>query len=403
MSVLFAATLAATVQGSLTVGDRSEARLRTEATNDGTGTKNRFVADIETTPSAVLRVWSRRAEIDLGYAPRYTLRDYTTNPTGEIVQRISAGVGLAPDRRTRVGFGEDFTYGRASFVSLGLGQTSTTTAPPPGAPPVERLPLVLPLNYVVSRAYLTTSIVVTQLLRFGAYADYSYSGGTDATSKTVFPVQITPRGELTMDVTITRRDALVSTVRASRVATDATLVNPPSNIVFLEQLEGIRHAFSRSTDGTVAAGVSETAARIGDDARHWKVYPIGEASLRHALSPDRLEGRAYVRLAPIVDRLTGNLDYQLQGSLVGLWTPGNVRHGMLFRTILGGAQSVPPSKSAALTIVTLEAAVGYRTSEHVLLEVGARAISIRSKGTDPAPLLYMGFVTATFTAERLRF
>ena len=403
MSVLLAATLAAAVQGSLIVADRSETRLRTETTNDGTGSKTRFVGDLETSPSALLRLWSRLAEIDVGYSPRYTLRDYAHDPTSEIVQRIAAGVVLTPDRRTRIGFGEEFTYGRASFVSLGLGQSSSTTAPPPGGPPVERLPLVLPLDYVMSRAYLTASIVATRLLRFSAYGDYSYSGGTDAASRTVYPVQTTPRGELTMDVTVTRRDALVTTLRAFRVATDSTPITRRSNIAFLEELQGIRHAFSTSTDATLSAGVGETGARIGDDPRQWKVYPLAEAALRHALSPDRVEGRAYVRMAPIVDRLTGNLDYQLQASLVSLWTPGNLRHGMVVRTILGGAQSIPPSKTAALTIVTLEAAVGYRTSAHVLFEVGARAISIRSKGTDPAPLLYMAFATATFTAERLRF
>jgi hypothetical protein len=397
VSVLLAATLAAAVQGSFTVGDRTEQRLRNEPSGDG----NRFVADIETSPLAALKLWSRRAEVGLSYTPRYTLRDYGKDPTAEILQRMGLSVG-GNDRFVRFVVGEDFAYGRTSFATLGLGQSATTTTAAPGAPPIERLPLVQTIQFISSRTYFATSIIASRLVRYGAYADFSYGGGTDTASKSELPLQTSPRGELSLDVTVGRRDALVTTLRGSKVLFEAGARVPAIDITLFEQLQGVRHRFARTTEGTFSIGVSETALRVEHGPAQWKVYPIAEAMLRH-LAPDHIEARAYARFAPIVDRLTGNLTYQLQSSLVGLWTIDTPRHGYVARTLLGFAQTLPPLKDQAITVVLLEAALGYRTSEHVLFEVGARAINQRVFGSDPTPLFYVGFVSATVTSSAMRF
>jgi hypothetical protein len=397
VSVLLGTVLAAAVQGSLTVSDKTENRFHDEPTS---ATTSRTVVDADTTLLALMRLWSRRAEVNLSYTPRYTLRDYNYKPTAEILQRMGLSVG-GNTRYTRFVVGEDFAYGRTSFTTLSLGQTTTST-PAPGAPPIERLPLVETIHYVSSRSYFLGSISSGRFVRYGAYADYNYSGGTDTESKGELPLQKSGRGELSLEVIVGRRDTLVSMLRGSRVVFEAGTRVPAIDVLNAEQLQGVRHRFLRTTEGMFSVGAMEVGQSVEHEPRHWKAYPIAELMLRH-LAPDHIEARFYARFAPFIDRLTGNVDYQVQASLTGLWTVDTPRRGWVVRSLVGVGESLPPTKARAISVILVEGALGYRTSRYVLLEVGARVISQRFAGTDPPPLLWLGFFSATFTTEAMRF
>ena len=69
--------LAADLSGSLTVSDRTEARVRAPGTVTTVGTAAASL-DLETVPEARLTLASRRARYVFTYAPRLTLWDVNT-------------------------------------------------------------------------------------------------------------------------------------------------------------------------------------------------------------------------------------------------------------------------------------------------------------------------------------
>ena len=408
--VLGAALALASMRGSLTLSDRSEARVRNDV--DLVTNQHILVTDFDTLPSALLLLDEKTIQLTLTYAPRLTLRNFNRRAEQspgfvlEVLQRASA-VAAWHDRRTRVTIGEDATYGKQGFSALLSSQPIV-----PGAPLVERIPSQTIL-YGGSRTTLTYATVPARRWRFATLAEYIVQGGLDESARAVIPLQKGPRGDVSLERVVTKTDGLISISRGSyfHALGQSNATAPDATTVTLEQTETWRHRFDRYTESTLGIGVSEVRTKIvpgtvADEAGHWDLFLVLEGSLRHLYASDRVDARINGRLAPFFDRLTGRTNYQAQGTASVLYAPWNLRHGVSLRAQLGVAQSIPATRDTSYTILLGEAAVALRTSSHVQLETGVRAVEQTLYLPAPGPtnpVSWAVFFTATFTAERMRF
>jgi hypothetical protein len=376
--------VAAAVTGTVEVGDRSEIRVRDS--NEPVGR----VVDLETAPAATLRLHARTWEFILGYSPRLTLRQVDAAPQVDSLHHGTIAVAWRWPRLTLRLLG-DLMWGTQSFTSLVLD-----TSPSSGPPPVDRLPLPSAIDYVSSRAGATARIAATRRWTLSSLIELTLGGGRDAASRVVMPLQSGPHGALSAEGALTRKDRLVSTLDASR----AVFSSGPEDTV-VEVTEAWRHTLSRRTASTLGGGAAGVASRAGGgDPLRLRAYPVAEAGLAHRIPESRVDALFSLRLAPVVDRLSGLVDERLQGAAALTWSlvPGTAIRGQL-----GAAQSIPWTSDGAFTVVLGEAAVTTRAGQWVRLELGTRGAWQWQRGAGTAPPQWVTFAGATVALPPLRF
>lgn len=384
MSLGTAFLLAGAITGALDLSDRSELRLRDSG--DAAGR----VVDFETAPVATLGLHSRSFRVSLAYLPRFTLRQLDAVPSPEAFHRGALSVSL---RRRRVELVVDGDVSRGTTITTALFGVRSLD---PAHLSVQRLPITPTVDYLSSRAGVTATFAVTRRWAIRALAEHALSGGADAASREVIPFQYGPRGALRATCSLSRHDSLTSTLDLSRTVFDTG----PDNVVG-EASEAFRHVFDRRSEMTLGAGVSVVAARASaGDPWITRPYALAEGTLRVSAPAARLDTTLSLRLAPVVDRLSGIVDERLQGTAAIAWsfTPS-----LALRTQFGAAQSVQRSQAGAVTVLIGEAAFSARATRAVRVELGTRIAAQASRGVDALPAQWMMFTGATFVLPSLRF
>jgi hypothetical protein len=257
--------IAADLSGTLTISDRTEARVRAPGTPTPSGVPAAAV-DVETAPEARLLLGSRRVRFTLAYTPRLTLWDVGagTHPTA-----LHAGAAHLEwqSHDARLSIDQAGAYGGVSFAYVSLAPDATTGAPP-------RVDVV-PAPQIIQYASSTTTLGSRLTLRrwtIDTSLGYRLDGGADAPSRAVLPFQNGPFGDLKVDYAVTRRDHLVTTVAAS----EAAFSSGPESIV-TELDEGYRHFWTRTFETRLTLGVSEVRMRSSALAAHtFETYPVAE-------------------------------------------------------------------------------------------------------------------------------
>jgi hypothetical protein len=384
-TLLSALFLAAALRGSLELGDRTEARLT------GTTGPTSLSAEVMTNPSAVLRLDTRRWEISARYAPSLTFRGLGLDPTLDLLHRGHLEASIEATRRLRVRFLGDGSYGSVRFLSPALAEADLQSAQP-----IDALPGAETIRFASLRAGAGVLFAATRRLKLDASAEYGLSGGVDAASQETYPQISGPRAEVGADVAITRRDS----ARSAAGATWVTFTSGEEAVVALIT-ETWRHRFTRRTTSTLGIGAALDSVRApGGAGRSIALYPVAEAAIAHRLPPKRLELGLGLRVAPVIDRLRGDVEPRLLLDASTAWKP-NRRLSAWGRA--GAAQSIPWGERDSLTLAFGEAGVGVRLADWVELINGARAAYQLRAETEPQRAQWMIFTGATFTAPRVRF
>jgi hypothetical protein len=171
--------------------------------------------------------------------------------------------------------------------------------------------------------------------------------------------------------------------------------------VLAQVTEAWLHRFNRVTTSTLGLGAALDVSRnsVGEDSRA-VLYPVVDAALTHNLPAKRLELGLNLRVAPVVDRMRGEIEPRALLDASSMYRPSG-RLAVWGRA--GAAQSLPWSEPDSLTLGYGEAGVGVRLADWVELINGARAAYQFRKEMEPLRLQWMIFSGATFTAPRVRF
>lgn len=392
MSAAVAAIGLAAMHATLTLADRSEARVRNTLFPD----QPAAVADFDTSPSARLDVHTRVDDTYLLYAPRFTLRSVNFESSTEVLHRGTAATTWRASRRTTIALLEDAAYGIQDFSALLFTQPTTTGQPPP----VDRLPVSQTIHFAATRSAFTLTNHPSTRWRLIASAEYFLSGGVADVDRAIFPLEKGIRGYVEAERALGRRDGEVTTLRGTRSSFDAAGFRPDARNAIVDLLEGWRHRWSRSTETTIAGGLSAVVLELPSSGLD--LYPLVEGTLLHRDAEDRLDVRWVARMVTYIDRLRGIPDYQAQSTLGVTYSPWTTRAGFAFRAQLGFAQSVPTTKHDAIRILMGEVGASYRASRHVLFEIGARGMEQKIRDEADVPFVAAGFLAATFTTDPLR-
>lgn len=193
---------------------------------------------------------------------------------------------------------------------------------------------------------LRTAIFVTN--RFGrrtsatGNAAWSVSGGSDAPSRALLPIQRTVALGAALDRNATRRD----TLRLSLDAT-ATRTDPASDAAWGSASVAWRHDFTRAVQGMASAGGALTYEDAPQRIVRRSLTAVAEGGLSRRDPNGRGAQELAVRVKPAIDRLTGEVSEQLEATATvhrelaqrwwvsssasggAHWTPGRSVFGLL--------------------------------------------------------------------------
>jgi hypothetical protein len=377
--------LAAALKGSLELGDRTEARFT------GTTSPTTYSAEVMTNPSALLRLDMRRWEISARYAPSLTLRGLGIEPALDILHQGRLEASIEASRRLTLSISGEGSYGTVRFLSPTLSEAGFASAQP-----VDTLPGLDTITFASLNTSIGAAFAATRRLKLEANAGYYLSGGVDEASQDAYPQIAGPRAHLGAEYSLTRRDSARSTA-------DATWVSfSTGEEAFIGQLtEAWVHRFTRRTTSTLGLGVALDSTRPADGAdRQTVLYPVAEADLNHRVPARRLELGIGLRVAPVIDRLRGEVDPRL---LLDASAAYQANRRVSVWAQAGGSQSIPWGERDALTLAFSEAGVRLHLADWVDLVNGARAAYQFREETEPHRLQWMIFSGAMFTAPRIRF
>ena len=375
--------------GTFTLSDRTEVRLR-----EPDPVTNAVALDFDTLFDARATLASRDTLYTLAYLPRVTLLDI--NGAGIQPALINGGLASAEwhSRRVRIVLTEKASYGELSFESLSaLPTPGSPTAPPSptGAPTQLPSTQAVPPTQSVLFESSETTLDSTLLLRrwtVEGKVGYQLSGGATAAAQLELPFQHGPLAEVTADYRAGSRDHFATVAAASDTSFSNSLPGTAAGAVYTDDLLGQieeqwRHKWARLTETMLSAGAYEARIRtIFDGPYASQANPVAEAAIdQHFVRGiNRGEVRLDVRLAPIVNRLTGLVDQRIQGTLEGIWS----RRRLTFRMFGTAAESVDQGTTTASRLLAGEIDASYRVSPILTLDAGAR--TIRQVQNEPGPL-----------------
>jgi hypothetical protein len=232
----------------------------------------------------------------------------------------------------------------------------------------------------------------TRRLALRASGEGAASGGADAPSRERIPFQIGPRVSLGADFAATRRDHATTSIDASY---ETFSTGADAGVATVS--EAWRRAWSRRTDTSIGVGVAGSWSHpAGTTLSRLAAYPTADASVAWRLPAERLDVRLSLGIAPVIDRLTGQVDERLQGAAGVAW---RFHPSAGVRAQMAAAQSVPQTAIGAVTLVSGEAAIWLAVGRSLRFEVGTRGAL---QGGQAGPQ-WISFATATTTTQPLRF
>jgi len=353
-----------------TLSDRTVARAR--APDPFT---NALALDLDTLVDA-RAVWTEpRAAYTLADQPRFTWLDY--NGAAAQAALLDSVLALAEWRWSHAALRvtENASYGQQSFESLSAlpspGTSQPAATPPGSAASLPAVTLVQPRNKSLLYASSVTTIGSTLQLRpwtLLATVGYQLSGGADGAAQKDLPFQQGPFGTAGADFKVDRRDHLIT----AAIGSEASFSSGTEDVV-VQIEEQWRHQWASMTTTTLGAGGYATRTRLAFDAPD--TFSSGPAALAALDQRVLLHGnawvlRAEVRLAPIINPLSGLADEQLQSTIVGSWTH---RRSSL-RALASAGESVRQGTATSSKEVTAEIDAAYKASDWLTFDGGIRAL-----------------------------
>jgi hypothetical protein len=352
-----------------TLSDRTEARLRAP---DPT---NAAALDLDTLVDARLVWTSRSTTLTLANLPRLTALDVNGAARQPAVNDGVIASAEWHSRRVDIRVTENATYGQQSFESV-------TVLPAPGSPPISTpgqpapmatASLVPPtsqsLLFVSSDTVLDSALLLRPWILTGRVG-YHLFGGADDSSRQYLPLGRGPLAQATADYQLagSTRDHLVTLANAS----EASFSTGTENVVAVFE-EQWRHRWARRTETLLDAGWYVSRVRTASNAPDEFVSnPAAAAAVEQTFAHgrDRGEVRVEVRLAPVINVLTGLVDEQVRATVEGKWVRGRVT----VRGFASAGGSTNPDTPTSVRQAMGELDTAYSPSKWWTLDGGVRGV-----------------------------
>lgn len=367
------ALLADTV-ATVVVADHSETRARIVAGAD-------VGVDLSTSPTGRFELRGRDASVYASYAPLLTVRQLGPQATPEALQNWGAGASWR-GRAVRISLMQSGSWGDQNYTYL----VGAVPLPGQAAAPPQLLPgYAGALKFGSSQTVLSAGARAGKRAWLTATTSLYVGGGVDDLAKELIPPQVTPREEVALDLTASRRDHVILHAGASSATfftrvCDLTNGGPRPGFVAstnkreeyrsrwvgvcrsdIEQLDaGLswRRAVDRRTTLTLSAGGTSARSYLEGEGTsifaivpaRTRFYPTGGAELVHKLAvarPNASRFEASARVAPIVDARLGVVDPRL---FVELRNVTRAFQHASFKAEVDFSQTVPPSEPRAISL-----------------------------------------------------
>jgi hypothetical protein len=370
--------LAAALTGAVSLADRTELRVRSPGADDSQPS-----ADAETVMTARVTLEGHTTSLDVSYTPRLTLWDANTSARAIVLMNAGEVRGRWSSRGVTLALGQSARYGQVNIASVAL----TPVDGQPGR--VDVVPISQSLAYEQAETSLVARVERARWV-VGSTVSYQVSGGADSAARVLLPLQYGPGGELRAAYAASRRTQLITAATGSETA-----FSTGSEIVLVDLTQGVRTQWSAGTETGLTLGASTARVRAAADAEHrFTAYPVAEMQAARA-SPalgGRLTLRGALRLAPVVNRLVGQVDERLQAVVAGGWT----KRKWTVTAYANAQQSVPPGASGAVQLLVGEVGCAYAVSPAVTLDAGARTLVQRAyqpaDGAAPTAATFLQFI-----------
>jgi hypothetical protein len=402
--------LLAQTAATLTLTDRSEARIRTDSASPPNGAQSPGV-DLETTPEARLAFTAPQWEGLADYSLVLTAPDLEaigqnsqSNPNAPNTSPTALNIGTFEvgwhDRRVRLQLNESASYGVQNYGYLsGVGApapaagTAMAGATPTGAPVQTRFFNPGDVNIGSSQTTLTIRATLDRRWLLIASAGYAWGGGLDsaqtqqARTGQVIPIETSPSAMVQVDYRASRIDDLrpILTVRrvdafeaqcgtpANATATTLTLCDPETNEA--DASMDWRRKWSRTVTGELGAGAALVNGQTNSTAPYYRythTFPTGLAILTERLEPNGQPDSLIeeVRLGPTVDLVSGLITQTLAGLATAVILDG--RRTYLFD--VGFSQTLPLTDPGAFTAFEGRIEVRQRLGLRFDVGVGERLV-----------------------------
>ena len=355
--------------GTFTLSDRTEVRVR-----NPDPVTNQAAMDLDTLADVRATLASPHSLYTLAYLPRLTLVDVGVGPIAPSLLHGWLASAEWTAGQALVGVHEIGNYGTAAFQSLSALPAPGTPVPTqPGGQPTpvantQLVPTVQTFQVVSSNTSVSSSLTLRPWLVTGIVG-YQLSGGADSTSQQSLPLGQGPYVQAIADLRAGRHDHLVTTASVL----ESSFVPIDTEIALAQGQEQWRHAWGRHTDTMFAGGIYEARTRTAALAPY--VYATGgtaEAFVEQRFGAGKNVSsiEVDVRLAPLVNQLTGLIDERIQGTLTGSWTHRKVT----LRALGVAAESTDQSSPTASRLLSAEIDASYVQSPVLSFDVGARLI-----------------------------
>jgi hypothetical protein len=373
---------------TISVGDRTETRARVDA--------SQVVLDVETRPSVTLGVSTHRASYALSYTPSFSVINMGAYTDADPLVYHSASLRAGWRwRRATFSISESGSYGRQNFRALAVGAPVAGAAPGQAPPPPagSTAPQVPAQTGVVdqtagfgsSTTTLWLTYALTRLWQTSASGGYVISGGVDAASRELIPVQRGPFAALTATYRASRVDAVTLSLSGresetggltTTVAGVPTATLAPTRAVLIGLDVGLSHSFAATVKGSLTAGAAYADTRTfatsaAAESTDRTVVPVVVSTLAQNFKVERARvAMTYtIGLTPNIDRFAGTIDNRVTWAIASMWT----RHRLTLGANVAGLQSIDPTNDAAVTAYGGGVQVMMRFNRHWSYEAGIRA------------------------------
>lgn len=360
--------------------DTYEISLRTEARSRAPdpSTSSTFVAgDLQLDGTVGGSFGRENARTSIVYSPRLLIVEPYGRAKTEVMHRGQVGWDLQFSSGRRIRASEQFSYGLNDFSPL----VATAGTPPS----LDRLPEVRTVRYVESNSSVGLDYDISPRLRGAFTAAYLIGGGADETARAFIPLQSGPTLSGRLNWLQSPRDTLSGGLIASYVDS-----SNDRSAVLLDLLATWQRLLEPRTQTELGVGV---AASHEWGLRHRDaILPAALAGIKHQipLRSRQIEWNARVRIAPVIDRISGTVYTRLEGTAGLNYDPRpDVRLNAYAGTSVAVSGDVSGDK---LGFAALGAS--YKINPHFSLDAGARGSWIYNS-VFSGGFTWAGFVSAT--------
>ncbi len=290
--------LAAGATADVALGVRSEGRTSALAPAD-LPTETRTALSAEPHAAAVLDAW--RLRLGATYAARLWTSDVEAQRSPLVNHTVDARIETRQDRAWRAEATASATRGSTDP----LADLSRTTAGAASTAGAAQLPATQPLRYEALRTGARGDLALDLRTTLAAGGTWSASRGADDDARALLP----PQRALALDASVAHRVTERDTVRAAGTA-GRTSTDAPEGTrtgAFSTASATWRRRLTPRLDGWLGAGAALTYEDAPPASSRRDLLPVGEAGLARGGEDVRVAVELAARVAPFVDRFTGDV------------------------------------------------------------------------------------------------